>query len=116
MSKVKSITTAIISFSILASASFSSSAMDRHIEEALIDVCKSAKSNSVLKYTKTAKSYHLKDKTIATKVMCNGEDIADFARTHGSYKVANKLERSLKGKVSITDIAAVSKINVNFDL
>jgi len=114
MNKVKSIAAAVISFSVLASASFSSSAMDPYVEEALISVCKSAKSNSLLKYTKTAKSYHLKDKTVASKVMCNGQDIADFARTHGSYKVASKLERSLQGKVGITDIASVSKINVNF--
>jgi len=115
MSKVNTITATVISFSLLAGASVSSfAATDQYQEQALIEVCKSAKSNSLFKYNKTAKSYHLKDKTIASKVMCNGEDIADFARTHGSYKVANKLEQSLQGKVGITDIASVSKINVNY--
>jgi len=116
MNKVKAVVSAM-SFSLLAGASFSSAAtMDPYVENALINVCKSATTNSLLKYNKTAKSYHLKDKTIAEKVMCNGQDIADFARSHGSYKVAHKLERSLSGNVNIKDIAAIEKINVTFTL
>jgi len=114
MSKVKSITTALITFSFLIGASFTSSAMDKNIETALINVCKAAKSQSMFKYTKTVKSYHLNSKTVAAKVMCNGDDIADFARKHGSYKVASKLEKSLQGNVSITDVASLNKMNVNF--
>jgi len=114
MNKVKSITTALITFSLFAGASFTSSAMTPHIEKSLIEVCKASTTNSLLKYSKTAKSYNLKDKTIAMKVMCNGENIADFARNHGSYKVATKLERSIPSNVSISDVAAISKINVTF--
>ena len=115
MNKIKSITTAAMTFSLLTAASFSSLAMDTYVEQSLVEVCKAATSNSIAKYSKTAKSYNLKDRTIASKVMCNGDDIADFARKYGSYKVANKLEKSMQGNVSITDVAAVSKINVNFN-
>lgn len=114
MNKVKSITTALITFSLLAGASFTSSAMDRYVEKALVDVCKASTSNSLVKFHNTTKYYNLKNRTVAKKVMCNGKDIADFARDEGSYKVAAKLERSLGGNVSISDLAAVSKINVNF--
>jgi hypothetical protein len=114
MKKIKSITTAAITFTLLASASFASSAMDKDIEQSLIEVCKASTTNSTLKFNKTMKSLHLKNKAVANKVMCNGEDITDFARSHGSYKVATKLEKSINGEVSITDVAALSKINVNF--
>ena len=101
-------------FFISRSVSFSSSAMDKYVENALIDVCKASTTNSVNKFNQIAKSYRLKSKTVAMKVMCNGDDISDFARKHGSYKVAAKLERSMKSQVSITDVAALDKINVNF--
>lgn len=114
MNKIKSITTAAITFSLLASASFTSSAMDKYIEQSLVEVCKASTTNSTLKFNKTMKSFRLTNKAVAKKVMCNGDDITDFARSHGSYKVAAKLERSLSGDVSITDVASLSKINVNF--
>lgn len=83
------------------------------IETALTDVCKAAMHNKSLDFTRLTKSYHLTKKTIAMKVMCNGEDIISFAERHGSNKIADKLENSI-GNVSITDTAAVTKINVRF--
>lgn len=115
MNKVKSLTTAAI-VTTLATLSFSSHAMDRYMESALIDVCKSTLTNSVMKYHKTAKSYNLKDKTVALKVMCNGDDIIDFAQKYGANKTAARLERSISGSVDIIDVAKVEKINVNFEL
>lgn len=114
MNKVKSITATAISLTLLAFTSFTSSAMDKYVEQSLIEVCKASTSNSMLKFNKTMKSLHLKNKAVANKVVCNGDDITDFARSHGSYKVAAKLEKSLSGDVSITDMAALSKIKVNF--
>jgi hypothetical protein len=114
MNKVKSITTALITVSLLAGTSFTSAATNTSVEQSLVNVCKASTTNNLIKYNKVAKSYRLKDKTIAIKVMCNGEDIAEFARSHGSYNIAAKLERSLRGNVSISDVAAITKINVNF--
>ena len=76
-------------------------------------VCKAAKSNSTLKLIQTNKSYHLKTKTVALKVMCNGEDLISFAESNGAYKTAEKLQNSI-GNVTITDLAALSKVNVTF--
>jgi hypothetical protein len=94
--------------------SFNSAAMDTYMETALVDVCKAAQSNSLVRYNKTSKSYRLKDKTIALKVMCNGEDIITFAENAGAFKTAAKLQGSL-GNVDIIDVAKNHKLDVRFE-
>lgn len=101
------------SFSVLALSFPSQAAMDHHIEEALITICKSVTSNKVYQYQKTAKSYNLKNKTIALKVVCNGQDIISFAESHGADKTAAKLQKSI-GSTSIIDTAAAEKLHVTF--
>ncbi len=102
---------ALITFS-LAFSSFSQAApMSNHMEIALIDVCKSAMSNKVHKLNRTIKAYRLKNKTVALKVVCNGDDIITFAEKNGAYKTAAKLQRSI-GHVDIINIAAVNKQGV----
>ncbi|MGB1261937.1 MAG: DUF3718 domain-containing protein [Cognaticolwellia sp.] len=115
MKTLKTFTTATLTCAILSVASFSSYAMDRYVENALIDVCKSTLTNSLARYKKTTKSYNLRDKTVALKVMCNGDDIISFAENHGAHKTAARLERSI-GNTNITDVAAMTKVNVNFEL
>ncbi len=84
-----------------------------HIEAALVEVCKAAQSNKVFKLKSTLKSYHLQSKTVAVKVMCNGDDIITFAEKRGATKTAARLQKSI-GDVSITDVALIKKINVSF--
>lgn len=115
MNKLTSLAVAT-AFTLISSMSFSSHATEKHIESALIDVCKSALSNKVAKYQKTTKSYNLQNKTVALKVMCNGSDIIDFAQKHGAYKTAARIERSISGHVNIIDVAKIEKINVDFTL
>ncbi|SES96373.1 DUF3718 domain-containing protein [Thalassotalea agarivorans] len=90
-------------------------AMDRHMETALIDTCKAAKSNSTIRLKNTLEDYRLKESTVALKVMCNGTDIADFASLHGADRTAAKLNDAVKGTVEIIDVAKVTKINVTFE-
>ena len=116
MNKLKSLTAVAATITLLSSISFSSHAMDKYIEGALIDVCKSTLENSIGKYRRVSQSYNLKTKTVAMKVMCNGEDIIDFAQRYGSNKTAAYLEKSMSGQVSIIDVAKVEKLNVNFSL
>lgn len=115
---MKLLTTTALSFAtvlpLLAITAPAQAAMSSHIENALVDVCKAAKNNRVHHLNATLKSYNLKAKTVAIKVMCNGEDIVSYAEQYGANKTANKLEQSI-GNVSITDIAAVSKIYINFE-
>ena len=116
MNKLKSLTLVAATVTLFSSISFSSHAMDKYIEGALIDVCKSTLTNSIGKYQRVSKSYNLKAKTVAMKVMCNGDDIINFAQKYGSNKTAAYLEKSISGQVNIIDVAKVEKINVNFDL
>lgn len=116
MKTLKLLATATITCSMLSLASFSSHAMDKYIETALIDVCKSSLTNSVARFNKTVKSYNLPVKTVALKVVCNGDDITTFAEKYGANKTAARLERSIKSRVDIIDVAAIEKINVNFQL
>ena len=91
----------------------SEAAMDPNIEKALINVCKSVTTNKVHTYKRTAKSYRLKDKTIALKVMCNGQDIISFAESYGADKTARILQKSL-GKTNIIDLASAQKLQATF--
>lgn len=101
------------SLPVLAISAPSQATMTPYMEKALVDVCKAAKSNSILKLNSTTKSYHLKNKTIALKLMCNGEDVITFAESYGANKTAAKLQKSI-GNVNITDVAALTKVKVTF--
>ncbi|GLS85010.1 DUF3718 domain-containing protein [Paraferrimonas haliotis] len=90
-------------------------ALSPYIETALIDVCKAAMSDNVLRMNRTIRGYRLKTKTVALKVMCNGEDISTFASNQGAYRTSERLEKSV-GQVGIQDIAMTQKYQVNFEL
>jgi len=98
----------VLAFSLPSQAS-----MSPYMKTALVDVCKAAMSDKTLRLSNTTKSYNLKDKTVALKVMCNGDDIISFAENHGAHKTAAKLQRSI-GNVSIIDTAATEKLSVTF--
>jgi hypothetical protein len=85
----------------------------KYIDTALVEVCKAAKSNKVFKLKSAIKSYHLRDKTVALKVMCNGDDIITFAKKNGATKTAYKLQKST-GDMSNIDLAVIDKINITF--
>jgi len=91
----------------------SQAAMSPYMKTALVDVCKAAMSDKVYKLNNTTKAYNLKDKTVALKVMCNGDDIINFAEKHGADRTAARLQKSI-GNVSIIDTAATAKLNVTF--
>jgi len=114
MKTAKSVLFGITStLSVLAISLPSQAATPTHMETALVSVCKAAQSNSVQKLKQQTKAFRLRERTVALGVVCNGEDIISFAETHGADKTAAKLQKSISN-VSITDIAAVSKINVTF--
>ncbi len=91
----------------------SQAATTPYINSALVEVCKAAQSNKVIELKSAMKSHRLQNKTVALKVMCNGDDIITFAEKRGATKTAAKLQKSLGG-VSITDVAQTEKINVTF--
>lgn len=84
-------------------------------EATLIKICKSATRNSPLRFIHTLRTNRLSTRTVAENVVCNGQDIAEFARLNGAAKVADRLNRSMgiKANVSIRDIAMVKATKNN---
>ena len=109
----KTLVAIVASVPVLTFSLSSQAAMSSYMETALVDVCKAALNNKVRQLNETTKSYNLKDKIIALKVMCNGDDIITFAEKHGADKTAAKLQRSI-GNVSIIDTASTAKYYVTF--
>ncbi|KGJ99692.1 DUF3718 domain-containing protein [Thalassotalea sp. ND16A] len=105
----------VIASSLFLSSSIQAAGMSSYMENALIDVCKAAKSNNTIRFSYTVKSYRLKTQTVALKVVCNGENISEFAANHGANKTADRLNEAL-GDVSIEDVALndSEKLYVNF--
>lgn len=106
----------IIASSLLLSAGVQAAdGMSNYMETALIDVCKAAKSNNTIRFHNTVDGYRLKTKTVALKVVCNGENISEFAANNGANKTADRLNHAL-GDVSIEDVALTesNKIYVYF--
>lgn len=105
-------TVALVSLTTIAlGTSFNSTAgMDPYLENALISVCKSAQSDDLLDMRKTIKSYRLKEQTVASHVVCNGEDITSFALSNGATRTAGHLEKRL-GDREIVDLAQVYAVN-----
>ncbi len=90
--------------------------MDSYIESALISVCKSTMKNSPLGLSLKMSEYRLKYATVAEKVVCNGENIMDFALTHNAHKTYGLFQQRTRGHVQIKDIAGTTsgKIYVTF--
>jgi len=103
--------------SLLSAAAFSTSAMDhRYIETALVNVCKASITNSTAKFNNTMREYRLSGKTVANKLVCNGENVIDFAEKYGSYKVADRLMKQRTENVEIIDVAQNSQWSVTFEV
>lgn len=100
----KTIITLTLAVPVLAFSLSSQAASASYIENALVDICEAAQTNKILKLKSTIKSYGLKYKTVASKVMCNGDDIVTFSQKNGAFDTAAKLQDSIPGTV-ITDIA-----------
>ena len=102
---------ALLTTTLTISSAAQAAPMSNHMENALIQVCKSALSNNIHKLQRTTKEFNLKHKTVALKVVCNGDDIITFAEKNGADKTAAKLERSI-GHVNIQELAATKKLSV----
>ncbi|QQO84510.1 DUF3718 domain-containing protein [Shewanella algae] len=105
----------------VASLSFGSlsaqAAMDPYIEQALIQVCKSSASNSMIAFSNTLREYRINEQRVFPRLVCNGESLHQFAMSHGADRTAKKIGRFLPGKVTISDMAMIpeeEKLYVSF--
>ncbi|MGB0938190.1 MAG: DUF3718 domain-containing protein [Colwellia sp.] len=104
----------VTSASALAFTAPTQAAMDPYMETALVSVCKASATNKLHKFHSAKKAHRLSSKTIALKVSCNGQDIASYAQSQGAHKTAAHLDDAI-GDVTISEVAAVKKVNVNFE-
>ena len=97
---------ALITTTLAFTSSAQAAPMNSHMENALVQVCQSALTDNVGKLNRTAAEFNLKHKTVALKVVCNGDDIITFATKNGAFKTAAKLEKSI-GHVNIQEVASL---------
>ncbi|NRQ44275.1 DUF3718 domain-containing protein [Rheinheimera sp. YQF-2] len=99
----------------LASAGVAVSAMaadyqkNGYIYQALVQVCSETADDDRLGLHNTLKAYRISKQTAVEKVVCNGQQLMDFARANQAVKVATMLqpyEDRIKGRVTIHDVAA----------
>ena len=99
----------------IATASFTSTAaMNPAFENQLISVCKAAKSDKVMYLKDRIERINTDYKTIALKLVCNNQNVIEFAESYGANKTAQKLTNSL-GTATITDLANKTEFRVHFD-
>ena len=86
----------------------SSATMDPYVEKALQQVCYSSASDRLFNFRQTVKSYRLKMKDVASKIVCNGEDIGTFAAENGANRTANYIRSHQSGNVEIHQLVYVT--------
>ncbi|WP_371376358.1 DUF3718 domain-containing protein [Thalassotalea aquiviva] len=84
--------------------------LNPQIESALIEVCKSVQKDNVWHLRKTIKSHRLNEGKVANAVVCNGENIIQFAESAEAYKTAQHLNKRLGGS-EIVDLAQVVRVD-----
>lgn len=85
--------------------------LDRYTTKVLVTVCSHTADDDRLSLHKTLKEYRISKQNAVEKVVCNGQQLMDFARANQAVKVAAMLqpyEDRLKGRVTIQDIAAAA--------
>ncbi|MBY5990653.1 DUF3718 domain-containing protein [Ferrimonas balearica] len=85
------------------------------MEQSLVAVCKASLSNRVVTFNNTMKDYRVNGQRILPNLMCNGEEIQEFALNRGADKTAAHIQRYLPGTVTIQDIAMNQPVQVWFE-
>lgn len=84
-------------------------ATNSHMHKALVQVCSETADDDRLGLHSTLKAYRISKQAAVEKVVCNGQQLMDFARANQAIKVTSMLqpyEDRIKGRVTIQDVAA----------
>lgn len=104
------IATSLIAGTVLGSSS--AMAMDDYLEQTLVSFCESTMNNDRLQLDRDIRKHHFDHKTVATKVMCNGETIMTFARQHNAERTFaafhSRLPANWRPVTEIKDITVAS--------
>lgn len=69
---------------LLASTGASAAKMPVSLEKDLVKVCEAIRDNNRLRLHQAVKDSGLSFRTLADKLVCNGQDMLEFAATHGA--------------------------------
>lgn len=120
-------TTLIIAAGLVAGTVVGSSqalAMDDYLEQTLVSFCESTMNNDRLQLNRDIKKHHFDHKTVAMKVMCNGQTIMSFAEQYNADRTfaafQSRLPANWRPVTEIKDITVASvdtqKWYVNVDV
>lgn len=111
MKKLMLVAVSLATASMAASAQADELTNNAYLQQALIQVCTETADDNRLGLNNTLKAYRIKKQTAVEKVVCNGQDLMDFARANQAVKVTAMLkpyEERIKGTVTIKDVAAAA--------
>ena len=92
-----------------ASAQVNERQMYGYMYNGLVQVCEHTRDDNKYGLLRTLKSYRISKQDAVEGVVCNGQQLMDFARANQAVKVAAMLqpyEDRIKGRVTISDVAA----------
>ena len=95
--------------SITISAQPNESKMYGYLYSGLVQACEQTRDDDKHGLLNTLKSYRISKKAAVTGIVCNGQQLMDFARANQAVKVTAMLqpyEDRIKGRVTISDVAA----------
>jgi hypothetical protein len=99
--------TALISLSAALSGAAHANYIAPEIRSVLVEVCVNTQQDDRLALTQTFKANRLSKKAAVAKVVCNGQQLMDFARSANASKVVAMLTPyEADAKVSISDVVA----------
>jgi hypothetical protein len=108
--------TALSALSLSLWSATSQAAMDPHVENTLIAVCKAGASNKVFHFNDTMKSYRINKARIFPRLVCNGESFYQFTLSHNANKTARLIAPYAQGSVTIQDLAYLGKAQSLYDI
>lgn len=82
---------------------------DNYIHQALVQVCTETAEDNRSRLQRTLREYRISKQNAVEKVVCNGQQLMDFARANQALRVTAMLqpyEDRIKGRVTIHDVAA----------
>lgn len=105
--KVAAVTALISLSAALSGAAHANTYIAPEIRSVLVEVCVNTQQDDRLALTQTFKANRLSKKAAVAKVVCNGQQLMDFARSANASKVVAMLAPyEADAKVSISDVVA----------
>lgn len=87
-------------------------AMDSYLEQTLVSFCESTMNNDRLQLDRDIRKHRFDHKTVATKVMCNGQTIMSFARQYNANRTLaafqSRMPSNWRPVTEIKDITVAS--------